>query len=74
MKKWIKRNTPPSKIKTELKIECSTQGGNTGSWKLEAFKGDSLVHSKIYAWNRWYGHCYGQLLIDDFIKEAEDKC
>ncbi len=71
-KQWYERATP-SGPETSLRIECHHSGGRCGTYRLSAYDGDRLVHSASYAWNVWRGHCSGQLLMPDFVAEAERK-
>jgi len=64
------RSTPPHRP-TELRVVCSAEGGKHGRRRLQAYLGDRLITTCFYEWNRWEGHCSGQLLMDDFLDHAE---
>lgn len=66
---WTQIATPHGP-ETRLRVECQSEPGKHGRYKLTAFDGDKAVHSAVYAWNVWMGHACGQLLMPEFIDAA----
>ena len=68
---WYDVSTPEHS--SEFQISCYREGGKYGRTKLEATLQGEEVHSSVFDWNKWEGHCAGRLLIDDFVKTAESR-
>lgn len=61
----------PAGPDTALRIECRSEPGMHGRYRLFAFDGDRCVHSQTYNWNEWLGHACGSLLMPAFVESAE---
>lgn len=67
---WTQLAVPFHEEPTNLRIEHKQEALKTGRHQLIAYDGNEPVYFQFYDWNVWYGHCYGRLLINDFVREA----
>lgn len=70
MSRWVSIQ-PPFHSNKNLSIECKHEGGK-GRYQLIAYdKKGNYIHGSFYPYSVWHGHCHGQLLIEDFLEEAD---